>query len=272
MAASACCEWPTDSTHCDSWSSATDSATPAAGTELAGQRVAAEAQPGRCFAAMAAGVRERGFEQGAVETRARLGMQVVGTGGQLLARPAGQCALPGIAGRGSAVIGASASSSAHADRVARCQRGEAPAQVLELAHVAGPVVRAQPFQRGLGEALGRCTELVRGMARNRSASCGTSSRRSRSGGRCSRTTSRRCSRSARKRPSATSCSSAWWVAATTRTSTRINSRPPTRKNSPSASTRSRRVCSGSGMSPISSRNSVPPSACSKRPTWRCSRR
>ena len=31
------------------------------------------------------------------------------------------------------------------------------------------------------------------------------------------------------------------------------------------STRSRRVCRSNGMSPISSRNSVPPSACSKRP-------
>jgi hypothetical protein len=33
-----------------------------------------------------------------------------------------------------------------------------------------------------------------------------------------------------------------------------------------------RVCSAAGMSPISSRNSVPPSACSKRPTWRLARR
>ena len=105
-------------------------------------------------------------------------------------------------------------------------------------------------------------------ARKRSASRGTSSRRSRSGGRRSRTTSSRCSRSARKRPSATSVSRSWWVAATTRTSTRISSRPPTRKNSPSASTRSNRVCNGSGMSPISSRNRVPPLACSKRPRWR----
>ena len=38
---------------------------------------------------------------------------------------------------------------------------------------------------------------------------------------------------------------------------------------PSESTRSRRVCSSGGMSPISSRNSVPPSACSKRPRRCC---
>ena len=40
--------------------------------------------------------------------------------------------------------------------------------------------------------------------------------------------------------------------------------PPAR-TSPSASTRSRRVCRPSGMSPISSRNRVPPSACCSRP-------
>ena len=54
----------------------------------------------------------------------------------------------------------------------------------------------------------------------------------------------------------------------TRTSTVIAVCPPTRKNSLSASTRSKRVCSASDMSPISSRNSVPPLACSKRPMRR----
>ena len=44
--------------------------------------------------------------------------------------------------------------------------------------------------------------------------------------------------------------------------------PPTGMNSPCCSTRSSRVCASSGMSPISSRNSVPPSACSNRPTLR----
>ena len=45
-------------------------------------------------------------------------------------------------------------------------------------------------------------------------------------------------------------------------------RPPTVVYSPSCSTRSRRVCASIGMSPISSRNSVPPSACWKRPSVR----
>ena len=42
-------------------------------------------------------------------------------------------------------------------------------------------------------------------------------------------------------------------------------RPPTVVYSPSCNTRSRRVWASGGMSPISSRNKVPPSACSKRP-------
>ena len=41
--------------------------------------------------------------------------------------------------------------------------------------------------------------------------------------------------------------------------------PPTRSNTPSWSTRSRRTCAASGSSPISSRNSVPPSARSNQP-------
>ncbi len=59
-----------------------------------------------------------------------------------------------------------------------------------------------------------------------------------------------------------------WVAAMIRTSARIGVRPPTVVYSPSCSTRSSRVCASGGMSPISSRNSVPPSACSKRPAAR----
>ena len=44
--------------------------------------------------------------------------------------------------------------------------------------------------------------------------------------------------------------------------------PPTRENSPSCRTRRIFPCKESGMSPISSRKSVPPWLCSKRPT-RC---
>src|SRR6266436_4620223 len=42
--------------------------------------------------------------------------------------------------------------------------------------------------------------------------------------------------------------------------------PPTRSTSPSSSTRSSFACIATGMSPISSRKSVPPSACSNLPT------
>ena len=49
----------------------------------------------------------------------------------------------------------------------------------------------------------------------------------------------------------------------------IGVRPPTVVYSPCCRTRSSRVCASIGMSPISSRNSVPPSACSKRPDARC---
>ena len=58
------------------------------------------------------------------------------------------------------------------------------------------------------------------------------------------------------------------VAATMRTLVLIGVRPPTVVYSPCCSTRSSRVCASIGMSPISSRNSVPPSACSNRPDAR----
>ena len=51
----------------------------------------------------------------------------------------------------------------------------------------------------------------------------------------------------------------------TRTLTRISSEPPTMRNAPSSSTRSRSPCPFGDRSPISSRNSVPPSASWKRP-------
>ena len=90
------------------------------------------------------------------------------------------------------------------DAVARRQRGQAPAQVLQFAHVAGPVVaRAAVRSRACPGAWPARRSLRAAAARKRSASCGTSSRRSRNGGRRRRTTSRRCSRSARKPPSAT---------------------------------------------------------------------
>ena len=58
------------------------------------------------------------------------------------------------------------------------------------------------------------------------------------------------------------------MATTTRASTGIGLSPPTRSISPSSSTRSSLDCIASGMSPISSRKSVPPAACSNFPMWR----
>ena len=76
---------------------------------------------------------------------------------------------------------------------------------------------------------------------------------------------RRKSRSWRKRPAATSARRSALVAEMIRTSTRRVRDEPTRSNSPVSSTRSSLACWLSGTLAISSRNSVPPSASSKRP-------
>src|SRR3546814_1508507 len=47
------------------------------------------------------------------------------------------------------------------DRVAGRKRGQPPAQVLQFAHVAGPVVVPQALERGLAEALGLRVEAHR---------------------------------------------------------------------------------------------------------------
>ena len=58
------------------------------------------------------------------------------------------------------------------------------------------------------------------------------------------------------------------MAAISRTSVRTVSLPPTRSNDCSCSSRRTLACTASGMSPISSRNSVPPSHCSNLPMRR----
>ena len=63
-----------------------------------------------------------------------------------------------------------------------------------------------------------------------------------------------------------------FVAAMTRTSTLIGRLEPMRSNSRSWSTRRSFACVASGISPISSRKSVPPLAVSKRPLRSSSRR
>ena len=57
------------------------------------------------------------------------------------------------------------------------------------------------------------------------------------------------------------------IAATTRRSTWMVARPPTRSKLRSSSARNSLVCSAGDMSPISSRKMVPPSACSSRPIF-----
>ena len=94
-----------------------------------------------------------------------------------------------------------------------------------------------------------------------------SSGRSRNGGRRTATTSSRNSRSSRKRPCRTRSARSRWVAQTSRKSTGYSRMSPTGLTRFSCKARNSRTCASSGMSPISSRNKVPPSACRKRPGW-----
>ena len=93
-----------------------------------------------------------------------------------------------------------------------------------------------------------------------------SSRRSRSGGRWISIVLSRNSRSWRNRPAATSALRSALVAEMSRTLTLRVFDEPSRSNSPVSITRSSFCCWVSGTLAISSRNSVLPSASSKRPT------
>ena len=100
------------------------------------------------------------------------------------------------------------------------------------------------------------------------ASIEMSSVRSRSGGIVIGNTERRKYRSSRYWRAATAAFRLRLVAATTRTSTCRETVPPTRSNRFSSSARRILACSGSGRSPISSRNSVPRWASSNLPGLR----
>ena len=101
------------------------------------------------------------------------------------------------------------------------------------------------------------------------ASASRSSGRSRSGGRWMRITFRRKKRSSRNEPSRIRAARSWFVADTRRASVRSTRVPPRRWNSWSCSTRRSFAWIAGDMSPTSSRKSVPPLACSKRPMrWR----
>jgi hypothetical protein len=95
-----------------------------------------------------------------------------------------------------------------------------------------------------------------------------SSRRVRSGGISIFTTLRRKNRSSRKSPRSTISRRFLLVAAIRRTSTLSGVFEPTRSMVRSESTRSSLIWVAASISPISSRNRVPPSACSKRPIRR----
>jgi hypothetical protein len=140
--------------------------------------------------------------------------------------------------------------------------------VAQLAHVARPVVLAQPREssssrprarpspplaRELREQRGHERgQVVEALAQRRQAHLDHREAVVQVG---------------RKRPALTSRRRSRFVAATTRTST-LRSRPPTRRTSPSPSARRSLGCSSSGSSPSSSRKSVPPSARSKAPRAR----
>ena len=155
------------------------------------------------------------------------------------------------------------------DRRPVAQHGGALDRVLELPDVAGPRVgleRGERLRGDGGRRDGSAPSRASGPgARRYAASTATSPARARSGGRRSVSTSRRKSRSWRKRPIATSSSSAREVAATMRTSTSRSASAPSRRTRPSCRTRRSLTCEAGGSSPISSRNSVPPAACSTSP-------
>src|SRR5205814_610613 len=81
----------------------------------------------------------------------------------------------------------------------------------------------------------------------------------------------RCSpddESRRKRPCSLSVLRSRFEAAITRTSSGMSLSPPTRRKTPSSKTRKSFACKLNSSSPISSRKSVPPSACSNKPSLR----
>ena len=98
-----------------------------------------------------------------------------------------------------------------------------------------------------------------------STSSGISSTRSLNGGNCKQNTLSLKYRSSRNIPAFTSACRSRDVADTTRTSTFRELLAPTRRISSSCNTRKSFTCKAGGISPISSRKSVPPSASSKSP-------
>src|SRR5690348_12976194 len=153
------------------------------------------------------------------------------------------------------------------DDFLRIEGGQTPHQVLQFAHISGPAILLQALHRRVVDRLDRQT-LLRGkrgkMAdQRRNVRAALAQRRQ-----ADRRDIEPIEQIVAELPCRINCDRSRWVAAMMRTLARIGTRPPTAVYSPSCSTRSKRVCASGGMSPISSRNRVPPFACSKRPMLR----
>src|SRR6478735_2948320 len=135
----------------------------AAGSELAGERVTPESKPRRGLAPVSVGMLERGVQQDAIEFLARFAVKIGHVLRQPRARPTAECDFPILAlSRALARAHERCIELCRTDGVARGERGHAPTQVLQFAHVAGPVVALEAFERGLAEPLRRRVELERG--------------------------------------------------------------------------------------------------------------
>ena len=112
---------------------------------------------------MAIAVRQRRLQQHVVEARTRLRVQVRRTIAQLRARPCRERGFPGVAFvRGRRQRARGLVEVVHAQRRARRECREPPAQVLEFAHVARPVMGLQPFLCRRRQPLRRCVKFRRG--------------------------------------------------------------------------------------------------------------
>ena len=145
----------------------------------------------------------------------------------------------------------------NADRRPFGQDHRALERVLQLAHVAGPVVVEQrvaaPPPRRFGASLRAAA--MRSRNARRGSGCRRGARAAAAGGSRSRSAGSR-GRS-RNRPRLISSSRSRLVAATTRTSTGTASVAPTGITSRSCSTRRSLTCVAGDISPISSRKNVP---------------
>ena len=111
-------------------------------------------------------------------------------------------------------------------------------------------------------------DLALNSATNRGSSCSMSSLISLKGGSVRRNTLSRWNRSLRNSPSRDIFSRSRLLAATICTSTAISRSPPSLRILRSSMALSSLACRSRCISPISSRNNVPLSACSISPRWR----